>query len=121
MSKTLYPPPAGVAHPGTPAVEMVLIKSLPLQVFDCTPPSVDAEGLGNCDAATLPLMSEKAGCVALGTPEVEMVLIHFEPTAASDSIPPSVDALGLGRKLPVRLVQVVVGAASEFRVNAVTT
>ena len=41
------------------------------------PPNVEALGLGNCDAATLPLISVNAGCVEDGTPLVEIVLIHW--------------------------------------------
>ena len=61
-----------------------------MAVFDCTPPSVEAEGFGSCAAgrvpelmfeafvvsvvalAASPVISPAAGCADAGTPLVEM-------------------------------------------------
>src|SRR6266567_9523057 len=68
---------------------------------DCTPPKVVALGFGNCEAATVPVMSAKAGCDPVGTPEVEIELIHWCEIAANDCTPPSVDELGFGSCEPL--------------------
>jgi hypothetical protein len=45
---------------------MALSLSVPLHVSERTPPSELAPGFGNCEAATLPLMFVKLGCVQVG-------------------------------------------------------
>ena len=67
---------AGCEAAGTPEVEIELIHSCETAANDCTPPSVDALGLGHRYPVAVPLMSANDGCDAAGTPVVEMELIH---------------------------------------------
>jgi hypothetical protein len=85
VAKTTAPDPvvpllksaaAGCDAAGTPDVEIEVSHWCATAANDCTPPKVDALGLGNCVAVTVPEMSANAGCDPAGTPEVEMELIH---------------------------------------------
>lgn len=68
---------------------------------DSTPPSVEALGLGSCDAATLPLISVNAGCDDEGTPDVLIAFSHWCNVDALLSMPPKVEELGFGRSAPL--------------------